>query len=206
MRDTRSPGRPSDTIHGTIVAVDTEGRKLAWTNGQWIGHPALVNQAQCLVAAKAWLVAFGADGLTVDTALFRPGGHDSFTVAADAVDPTAAVAVMSVVCGPGVMLTGDIPDKAIVDLEWLVDPAGEPDVIHEDLAGIGAIGLLVIAGVIGHGMATQAPTYPPGTSRTSITGQSSSLNPFKQLADQTVGNIGAVLDNPDAYAAAHPNG
>jgi len=111
-----SPSAPS---YGTITAVDPEGRKLAWTNGQWSGHPDLLAEALALVGAGARLVAFEADGLTVDAWLYAFGAPTHYyTVYADMPGSVAVVAVMSVVCGPGVVLTGNVPDYQPARLDW----------------------------------------------------------------------------------------
>jgi hypothetical protein len=97
----RRPGRPSDSVFGVIGVVDRVGRSLAWSDGQWAGHPRLTAKAEQLVS---------------DGAVLKVPGIVGRIIRADASNPVAAMAILAAVAGTATGSSGDVPVHAIAAL------------------------------------------------------------------------------------------
>lgn len=100
----RRPGRPSDTIHGVIGVRDPLGRSLAWSDGQFAGHPQLTGKAEQLVRDGAVLAVPGVRGRDI---------------VADGANPVAVMAILAACAGVTTGFRGDIPVRAIVAMVTL---------------------------------------------------------------------------------------
>jgi len=105
----RRVGRPPDTIWGTITAVDHRAHVvLAWSDGEFAGHPALAGRAAALASGDGQLP------LTPTGPLVGP----------DASPPLRAIAAMCLALGDGVIeVAGDVPAAAIAGLLDVPDGA-----------------------------------------------------------------------------------
>lgn len=112
----RKPGRPADTIHGTIAALSASGRPLAWSDGSWAGDAHLVRQAKRLCADHPVLPVLGTGAYVV----------------ADADSAVAAYAILQDLCGPG-SLTGDVPVEDLVALLALSSADPDDDSEHDSV-------------------------------------------------------------------------
>jgi hypothetical protein len=97
----RRPGRPSDSVHGVIGVADRVGRSLAWSDGQWAGHPQLTGKAEQLVRAGAVLKVPGVCGRVI---------------VASSAEPVAVMAILAACAGRSTRFHGDIPVSAIAAL------------------------------------------------------------------------------------------
>lgn len=112
----RRPGRPAKTTYGTVAArVKASDCSIAWSDGQWAGHPVLIAAARALVR----------DGETpgVEELLLPWGGGTTFPTDQNVLG-ALAIMVDDTVCGADAALSGDVPEgflKALVEL-GLEDP------------------------------------------------------------------------------------
>lgn len=104
----RGPGRPANTIHGTMAAA-VDGRAVGWSDGHWAGHPALVAAARQLCAEQVLL----------------PIGQGAWVIA-ETGEPLAAYAILADLCGED-SVSGDVPGDAITILSALAVTASPDD-------------------------------------------------------------------------------
>lgn len=107
----RKPGRPANTVHGTLAARHPSGAAIGWSDGHWAGHAALVERARQMCAEQVLL----------------PLGQGAWVIA-EPGEPLAAYAVMVDLCGEG-SVSGDVPADAITILTAiaLADPDADED-------------------------------------------------------------------------------
>jgi hypothetical protein len=106
----RRPGRPADTIYGSLGVADAAERSLGWSDGAWAGHPHLVAQVVELVDAGAVLAVPGVDG---------------YVIVASSYDPVSVMALMAKVADTETGFSGDIPVAAIAALALRPVPVGQ---------------------------------------------------------------------------------
>ena len=97
----RRPGRPADTVFGSLGVVDRVGRSLAWSDGQFAGHPRLIAKAEQLVN---------------DGAVLKVPGVAGHVIVATSAEPVAVLAILGAIAGTATGFHGDIPLSAIAAL------------------------------------------------------------------------------------------
>lgn len=112
----RRPGRPADTVHGTMSARHPSGAAIGWSDGHWAGDPALVAAARQMCADRVLL----------------PVGETGAWVITETGSPVAAYAILLNLCGPDVR--GDHPVHALIWLSNLAiaDPDADWDVEDDE--------------------------------------------------------------------------